>query len=351
MPPLPARTKKRSRVHKKTRTNKKTQKKTRLTSYKTRNNTARNTNSLLRIRTLLPKELSVSIQYRQLIQFASMGSSTDTGGLFSPCLFKINLLDPCAPSGASSDGIFTVIDYQGNTTIPNFTTLNSGHNLGTQLNEYMDKYRYCVVTGSKSSVRIQGVANQEKVGQWYENVEAQGAQPGGAAQNYDWDENHPHYIKVNSAEKDGELYCWTVKQRGQGNLVNNSQGLNINEIRTSLPGAKMRKHNVYKNGTSSKAVQLQARYTPKFLGIKDYRDNLQKIIIMPDGSDRPAEAEQAFQYVGITNRFGAVQGFSPANVHVEIAVDYNVRFIQRLNDPVGGDGPIPHPYAHAAEDL
>lgn len=343
MPPLPRRTKKRTRKH-----TKKTKKKTQLKSYKTRSNSARNSNSLLRIRTLLPKELTVSIQYRQLIQFSSMGYSTDSGGLFSPCLFKINLLDPCAPiaAGQASDGIYTVIDYQGNSHIPNFTTLNVNHNLGTELNEYMDRYRYCVVTGAKSNVRIQSVANQEKLGHYLTNIDAQGAMPGSAAQNYDFDENHPPYLKTNNSEKDGELYCWTVKQRGQGNLIDNNNGLNINEIRTQLPGAKMRKHNAYLNGTSSKAVRFTSKYTPKFLGIKDWRDNIDKIRINPDGSARPTVGEQAFQYVGITNRFGSVQAYQPANVHVEIAVDYNVRFIQRLNDPAGGDEPLPQAHEH-----
>lgn len=334
MPPTSRRTKKNTHAKNK----KHTKKQTRLRSYKTHTNSAKNSNSLLRIRTLLPKELTVSIQYRQLIQFASMGSSTDPGGLFSPCLFKINLLDPCAPLGPASDGIYTVIDYGGNTTIPNFTTLNSTHNLGVQLNDYMDKYRYCVVVGSKSNVRIQAVANQEKVGSYLTNEPAQGAQ--GDA--YPYDMNHMPYLKTNNAEKDGELYCWTVKQRGQGNLVTNNQGLNINEVRTKVPGAKMRKHNAFLNGTSSKAVRFTSKYTPKFLGIKDWRDNIDKIKILPDGSARPTGAEQAFQYVGVSNRFGAVQGYSPANVSVEIAVDYNIRFVQRLNDPLGGDNPIPH---------
>ena len=298
--------------------------------------TAINSNRLLGIKTLLPKELNMSVQYRELITFTTSGhSSAPTGGLYSPTLVRINLLDPCVATGSTSGGIITVIDYGGATVAPIHHRLNPEANLQSVLTQYADKYDAAVVTGSESKVRIQGVANQHKLGMWPQNIAGQGDPTGGYGSNY------PPHLYMQTPTLDGELYCWSVKQRSAGQLVTNNQGLNLMEIRTKVPGMKLKKHNCYQNGTTSKAVIHSSRYSPKFLGIQDWRDNLEKIEFNVDGSSRSGFAENAFQYVGITNRVPSNGGLEPARVFMDIVVNYNVRFMQRKNDPAAGDDALP----------
>lgn len=309
--------------------------------YKTKGNSGRKSNALIPIRTLLPKEVTVGIQFRQVIQFASMGYSTVSGGQFSPTLIKVNLLDPCAKIGADSNGIVTVLGYGSPAVNPVYSLLNPQTNLATELLEYGEnKYDKACVISSSASVRVQGTANQT-LGKYLANVPGQGHQGEGNG----YGSNYPPHLNVQSANKDGELYIWSVRQRSTGNLMDNGQGLNIHEVRTTLPGAKMRKHNCYQNGTTSKAVTMTSSYTPKFLGIKDWRDNLNKIAIQPDGADRNGQAKDCFMYLGIGNRFGNTQNQQPATVSIEISCNYNVRFLQRTNDPKGGDEPLAVPHS------
>lgn len=308
-------------------------------------NAMRNTNRLLKIRTLLPKEINLSCQYRQQLIFQNMGTAP-APGVNTPTLIKINLLDPAAHVGSGSSGIVTVMAYGGGTTSPIFLTSNPDANLSAILTDYSDKYDKLVVTGSQAKVRVQPLANQN-LGQVFRNVDAQGAQPGGAAQNYNWDENHPPYLQVAAPEYDGEVYVWGVKQRAEGNLVSNNNGLTLHQVRTELPGAQIRKVTSFANGTSTKAVQLSSKYTPKFLGIKDWRDNITKIEINADGSARTnQDARDSFFYVGIMNRLPSTQGMKCALQVVDIVVNYNVKYLNRSNDPVEGDDPLPQAGGH-----
>lgn len=296
---------------------------------------AYNSNRLLGIKTLLPKELNMSVQYRELITFTTSGHGTGVGGLYSPLLLRINLLDPCVATGPTSGGIITVISYGGATVAPIHHRLNPEANLRTVLTQYADKYDTAVVTGSQSKVRIQGVANQHKLGIWPQNIAGQGDPSGGYGSNY------PPHLYMQQPTLDGELYCWSVKQRSAGQLVTNNQGLNLMEVRTKVPGMKLKKHNCYQNGTTSKAVIHSSRYSPKFLGIQDWRDNLEKIEFNVDGTSRSGFAENAFQYIGITNRVPSSQALEPGRVFMDVVVNYNVRFMQRKNDPAAGDDALP----------
>ena len=296
-----------------------------------------NTNRLLGVSTLLPKELTLSVQYRELITFTTSGhSSAPTGGLYSPTLIKINLIDPCIASGPTSGGIITVLNYQGQTVAPLFHRLNPEVNLQTELSQYADSYEDVIVTGSQVKARIQGVANQHKLMPFPVNVPGEGHQGEGNS----YGSNYPPYQSLQQPTLDGELYIWSVKQRSEGQLVTNNQGLNLHDIRTKVSGIKMKKHNVYGNGTTSKAVVHKSTYTPKFVGIKDWRDNLEKLKFNVDGQTRVG-GENAYQYIGITNRVPSSAALEPARVFMDIAVNYNVRFLNRKNDPASGDDAIP----------
>lgn len=312
-----------------------------LRHYNQQLNVAKNSARLLKIRTLLPKEINLSCQYRQQLIFTNHGTAPSPG-VNTPTLIKINLLDPAAHLSSSSSGIITVISYGGATTSPIFTTQNPDHNLSDILTAYSDKYEKLVVTGSQCKVRVQPVANQ-LLGQVFHNIDAQGAQ----GDSYPYDENHMPYLAVRAPEYDGEVYVWGVKQRSEGNLVQNNNGLTMHQVRTELPGAQIRKVTAFANGTSTKPVQLSSKYTPKFLGIKDWRDNITKIQINADGSERTEQdARESYFYVGIMNRTGTTQAMKVANQVVDIVVNYNVKYLNRSNDPVEGDDPLPRAGGH-----
>lgn len=315
--------------------------KTGIRHYNQSLNTAKNTSRLLKIRTLLPKEINLSLQYRQQLIFANHGTAPSPG-VNTPTLIKINLLDPAAHVDAANAGIVTVIAYGGATTSPIFTTQNPDPNLSAILTEYSDKYEKIYVTGSQCKVRVQPVANQ-LLGQYFSNVDAQGAQNDG----YPFDENHPPYMKVNAPQLDGEVYVWGVKQRSEGNLYANNNGLTMHQVRTELPGVQMKKVTAFANGTSTKAVQLTSKYTPKFLGIKDVKDNISMVEINADGTARTnQDARNSYFYVGIMNRTGSTQAKKVALQVVDIVVNYNVKYLNRSNDPVEGDDPLPQAGGH-----
>lgn len=296
-----------------------------------------NSNRLLGVPDLLPKELSLSFSYRQLLIFTTSGHSTALGGMYSPTLIKINLLDPAAPVNLTSAGIITVLNYQGSTVQPIFHTLNPEPNLQSKLSQYSDMYEKVVVTGSQAKVRVQGVANQHKLMPFPVNVPGEGHQGDGNS----YGSNYMPYQSLSQPTLDGELYIWSVKQRSEGQLVTNNNGLNLHEIRSEVPGIRMKKHNVYANGTTSKAVIHSSTYTPKWLGIKDWRDNLDKIQFNVDGSSAGNHTENCYQYLGITNRIPSSAAMEPARVFMDIKVNYNVKYIQRKNDPASGDPAIP----------
>lgn len=295
-----------------------------------------NSNRLLGIKTLLPKELNVSIQYRELLTFTTSGHSTAGGGMYSPLLVRINMLDPCVATSANSGGIITIINYGGSSVPPLYHRLNPEANLQSKLQDYADKYDCAVITGSQAKVRVQGVANQHKLTPFFQNVAGQGNPDGGYGSNF------PPHLYSAQPTLDGELYVWSVKQRSVGQLVANNNGLNLMEIRTKVPGMKMKKHNCYTNGTTSKAVIHTSKYSPKFLGLKDWRDNIERIEFNVDGESRSGFAENCFQYVGITNRVPSSAALEPARVFMDVVVNYNVRFLQRKNDPSAGDDPLAH---------
>lgn len=301
-----------------------------------------NSNRLLGVPDLLPKELSMSFQYRQLITFTTSGHSTAPGGMYSPTLIKINLLDPAAPVSGTSAGIVTVLNYQGSTVQPIFHTLNPEANLQTKLQQYSDMYEKVVVTGSKAKVRVQATANQHKLVPFPVNVPGQGTQGDGNS----YGTNYMPYQSLSQPTLDGELYIWSVKQRSEGQLVTNNNGLNLHEIRTKVPGIRLKKHNAYANGTTSKAVIHSSTYTPKWLGIKDWRDNLSKIQFNVDGTTPGNHTENCFQYLGITNRIPSNAAMEPARVFMDVLVNYNVKYLNRKNDPASGDDPIPRAGGH-----
>lgn len=309
-------------------------------------NYQRKSSNMLKIRTLIPRELRVGIQYKTTLVFSSMGYG-GTGCIAN--LIKINLSDPIQGNAAENTGtaqaIVDVVSLGGNYVDPSFIRTNATQlNLKDELDPYFDQYKKCIVTSSNSNVRIVSRPNQFKLQQWQSNTPAQGAQPGGSAQNYNWDENHPQLLTSNDPTLDGEMYVSSIKQRntlGLHPLSNNGETPSFHELQTSTPGLKMRRLTATPN-YSSKGVMNVAKYTPKYTGIKDWRDNITELGVRQSNATKTM-SKPAFHYVAIHNRQPATALLKPATVVAEITVNYNVRFFDRANDFEGGDDPIAQP--------
>lgn len=305
-------------------------------------NYQRKTSNMLKIKTLIPKELRVGIQYKTTLVFSSMGYG-GTGCIAN--LIKINLSDPIQGNAAENSGtaqpIVDVVSLGGNYVDPSFIRTNATQlNLKDELDPYFDQYKKCIVTSSNSNVRIVSRPNQYKLSQWQSNVNAQGAQGDG----YPYDENHMPYLQTNEPILDGEMYVSSIKQRntlGLHPLSNNGETPTFHQLQTATPGLKMRRLTATPN-RSSKGVMNTAKYTPRYTGIKDWRDNITELGVRQSNATKTM-SKPAFHYVAIHNRQPATATLKPAAVVAEIVVNYNVRFFDRANDFEGGDDPIPQP--------
>lgn len=304
-------------------------------------NYQRKGSNMLKIRTLIPKELNVGIQYKTTLVFSSMGSG-GTGCIAT--LIKINLNDPIQGNtlngSAIAGNIVDVVSLGGTYLDPSFVRTNGSQmNLSTELAPYFDQYKKCVVLSSNSNVRIVGRPNQYKLNQWQSNADAAGSN----GTDYPWAANHPPYLQTNDATLDGEMYVSSIKQRNTLGLhpLPSGQTPSFHQLQTSTPGLKMRRMTMTPNSTG-KSVASCAKYTPKYTGIKDWRDNISDLgVRTPSGTK--TQTKPAYHYVAVHNREPATANFKPANVVAEIVVNYNVRFLDRANDFEGGDDPLPQP--------
>lgn len=305
-------------------------------------NYQRKTANMLRIKTLIPRELRIGIQYKTTIVFNDMGHG---GNGCIANLIKINLSDPIqgnAPeNGTSALAIVDVVSLGGNYVDPSFVRTNSTQlNLKDELDPYFDQYKRCIVTSSNSNVRIVSRPNQFKLGQTFYNGSAAGAQ----GDSYPYAQNHMPFLAVKGPELDGEMYVSSIKQRntlGLHPLSNNGETPSFHELQTATPGLKMRRL-IATPDSSTKGVMNTAKYTPRYTGIKDWRDNIGELGIRQSNATKTM-SKPAFHYVAVHNRQPATATFKPANVVAEIVVNYNVRFFDRANDFEGGDDPIPQP--------
>lgn len=299
------------------------------------------TSNMLRIRTLIPKEIRVGIQYKTTLVFSNMGYG---GNGAVATLIKISLNNPtmgnATPSSNTSGNIVDVVSLGGNYTDPVFTRTNASQmTLQAELADYFDQYGKAVVTSSNSKVRIVGRPNQFKLGQTFYNGSAAGAH----GDSYPYAQNHPPFLAVKGPELDGEMYVTSVKQRQTG-LLHPQQGdtLSFHDIQTKLPGAKMRRLTCYPDKVS-KGIMSVASYTPRnTMNIKDWADNIGDLQCS-SGVGINQQQKPAYHYVAVHNRQPATATLKPANVVAEIVVNYNIRFLDRKNNFEGGDDPIPQP--------
>lgn len=297
------------------------------------------TSNMLKIRTLIPKEIRIGIQYKTTIVFSQMGYG---GNGDVATMLRISLNNPTMGNAAANSGvagkIVDVVSLGGNYTDPVFSRTNQTQdNLITELEDYFKQYGKAIVTSSNSKVRIVGRPNQFKLGQTFYNGSAAGAH----GTDYPYASNHPPFLAVKGPELDGEVYVSSVKQRRTGLLhPQGGDSLKFHDIQTKLPGVKMRRLTCYPDKVT-KGIMNVATYTPRStVGIRDWRDNLGDLQFS-SGDGVNAQQKPAYHYVMVHNRQPATATFKPPNVVAEIVVNYNLRFLDRLNNFEGGDDPLP----------
>lgn len=300
------------------------------------------TSNMLQIKTLTPKEQLVSIQYKTVLDISSMGYSNFAGKGATGTIIRINLANP---TYGTSGNLVDVLDLGTSWVNPSFTRTNSELNLASQLTPFFDVYQKGVVVNSNSQVRIKSKPNQKLIGpQVFYNAPAAGS----TGENYPYAANHMPYIAVKDGTLDGDSYVWSVKQRKTGLLIDTStdETANYHQLTNDLPGIKMRQLTYNAGAKNDKAVLSSARFTPKFFGVKDWRDNIAEVQFMKgmDAGGPPANLNQiktAYHYVGICNRQTPLVDKKPQAVVAEITLNFDCLYFNRNNDYEGGDAPVP----------
>lgn len=309
-------------------------------------NFQRGSRNMLQIRTLIPKEIVVDIQYRTQIIFETMGYNSVTGQGATGTIIRINLSSPTHGTTMSAlpANLVDVVSLGGTWVDPVFTRTNSSQNtLANELDEYFSQYRKAVVVASNSKVRIAAIPNQRALGQSFYNASAQGS----TGENYPYAANHMPYLAVREAKADGDMYVWSVKQKNTTQLTT-SPVPNFHALRTSIPGIKMKNLRAYKDGHVGPGVMNSVGHTPRnSWAIKDWRDNIEQCGFRKSGVTQVDNIKKAFHYVGVCNTHTPLTNNAPALVKADIVVNYKCRFIDRANDPDGGDDPLPQPVHHA----
>lgn len=309
-------------------------------------NFQKNSRNMLQIRTLIPKEIVVDIQYRTQLIFDTMGYSSATGHGCTGTIIRINLNNPTQGTGFSSgvNNIVDVVSLGAPFTDPIFTRTNGSQlNLSSELDDYFSQYRKAVVVASNSKVRIAAIPNQKELGQWFVNEQAQGAQ----GDQYPYAQNHMPYTSVKGPAVNGDMYVWSVKQKTINNLTTGTLP-DFHTLRTAVPGMKMKNLRAYKDGHVGPGVLNSVGHTPRTTwAIKDWRDNLNACGFNKSSQTRSNDMKSAYHYVGICNASTPLIGDKPARIKADIVVNFKCRFVDRSNDPEGGDDPLPQPVHHA----
>jgi hypothetical protein len=287
----------------------------------------------------------VSIEFREQLDFSSMGYGDATNPLQTPCLIRTDLNNP-TPGGLTGNtrNINTIVSKlqqsppgTGISTDPQFTreSYQDDPNLSARLNEYFDEYRSAVVVSSEVTYSIRPKLNQvgrlsPQGGQfslipWYTNAT---------------DTEGNTRLVVNESNVSGELCVWNVRQGSQSQLYDDTGVFKNSDLKLSVPGMRFSKLNVTPN--SARGCKYTMKYSPKTqFQITDWRDNKDEL----EFKNVPVQTglKQAYSYlgIGIQGPQGTRYAWQPTPCVVEIVVRYNICFSERKNVR-GNNEPIPH---------
>lgn len=333
---MPSKSRHHSKSHKK-RIPRKTYKRT----YKSKTQQAKKQVGLLRIQTLQPKEVYVSIPYNQVIRYTTNG--TYGGGPIAPNNLRINLNYPLAAVNAPFGGIVKDLDADVAYSAT-FTKDNADGNLRDKLEPFFGPHSRCMVVRSKCTVQYTQQLNQHKLEQWLSNENAAGNNSGDTA--LSWETNHPAYLKVNDATLDGDVF---VAQHKSSTAIGPAQrpfktATTLHDLKTKVTGLQMR--NVKCRKETIKGVKFSCVYTPrKDLMIKDIDDN-QGTLNFSMGSTAAGDSapgKQVYNNIAYFNKT-QVSGANPSKLplfDVQIRVMYDLKFSRR-NNLLDENVPIPH---------
>jgi len=241
--------------------------------------------NMLAIRTLQPKELMITIPYRQTIFYSDMGAiPTGSGATWDGRYYLcgngliVNMTDPLRDIVKRP---FPV----GYTGVADGQTTNPADDLSPELDEKFDGFERMQVIASTCTIQATQLPNQYKLSQYDGEINAQGRQyygpqsnSGGVGGSVLWQDNHQPYQAPLLPNLNGNVYAACVKHRDLAaaapdqTLPITSIGATLHKLKTEVPGMQMK--NLTCMPTTTKSVKFTSTYTAKSsLGIKDYRDN------------------------------------------------------------------------------
>lgn len=308
-------------------------------------------NNVLKINTFSRKVENLSIEYREELDFTSMGYAAGS----SPCLMRVNLNNPVVGGNDQTTGnriVGVVGSIKTNSEDPVFTraSYDDAKNLAPRLSDYYDEYRSAVVTSSEVQFSIRPKLNQVNpsdnntvsIVPYFTN-DATGLSTTGAA-GLRGPTQQTRWIGGNAT---GDLYVWVIRQAKQQQLYNTTEGtLPLSTLKEGVPGMRMSKLNITPN--SIKGLTFSMKYTPKSqFQISDWKDNKQFFNTKIQDTV-PDDFKECYAYLGIG---ASIDGKDPdlvsngsklmANCVVEIKVKYNIHFSERINEE-GNNEPVVH---------
>lgn len=306
-------------------------------------------NNVIKLTTMSRKKEMVSINFREQLDFTSMGYGIASANkpLQTPTLIRVDLANPCigGVNGTGNRNIVTVVSKliqnppgTGVSVDPIFqrSSYEDASNLSSRLAEYFDEYRSIVVTGAEVTFSIRPKLNQ--IGRLGIQGDALSLVP--YFTNETDTEGNTHLF-TNNPNLSGELVVWTSRQSNQGQLYDNDGVYSNIDLKTSVPGVRMQKLNV--TPTGARGCTYVMKYSPSTQwSLRDWRDNKQ-FFEMNNAPTLPTGFKNTYAYlgIGIDTKDGTRFGWRPANCTIEVNVKYNIEMSERRNVR-GNNEPVPH---------
>lgn len=292
----------------------------------------KNRYGIIPITTLQPKQLMITVPYRQTLFFTDMGMVPTSAGSATEGPFKlcsnslyIDMVNPRATQ------IISLVEGSGSTGQPVAVTTNPSFNLTTEIDPYFSGHAQAMVLASTATIKVTQLPNQYKLSQFGKNDPGVGNQGGTDS----WTAAYPPNQAAAVPTLDGNVYIAMVKKRNMTTFPDptapiGADNATLHKLKTEVPGMVMR--NIACTPQSQKSVTLTSTYTPRsFLGVSDVRDNQANLSF---SSSSPPNAK-CHTTMGIFNAFEPNEELdkrlAPPLFKVECVVNYKIALTKRKN--------------------